>query len=77
LKTEFRDGRFFKNEIFIADKNSFLLVNVTEEKVTVLDDSERILATMNRVKEILEFLKKKEDLVSIGSGSLTDQQPLK
>lgn len=65
-------GDFFKNEIFIADKNTFLLVNVPEERVVVLDDGERVLATMNRVKEILEFLKKKEDLVSIGSGSLTD-----
>ena len=65
-------GSFFKDEIFIADKNTFPLVDVPGERVIVLNDSERVLATMDRVKEVLKLLKEKKDLVSIGSGSLTD-----
>jgi len=65
-------GSFFKDEIFIADKNTFPLVNVPEGKVIVLNDSERVLATMDRVREVLRLLKEEKNLVSIGSGSLTD-----
>ncbi len=65
-------GNFFEDEMFIVDSNTFPLVNVPGERVIMLNGSERVLATMERVEEVLKSLKKGRDLVSVGSGSLTD-----
>ncbi len=65
---------FFDNAIFIADQNTALLAIVPAERTFVLKDPHRVIATMENVQKVLDFLKDKncQDIVSIGSGSLTD-----
>lgn len=65
---------FFQNALFIADENTFSLVNIPEENTFILKDPNRVMATMENVEKVLSSLKDKDcwHVVSIGSGSLTD-----
>lgn len=65
---------FFENALFIADENTFSLVNIPKENTFILKDSNRVMATMENVHKLLSFLEDKDyrHIVSIGSGTLTD-----
>lgn len=66
--------KFFDNAIFVVDHNTLPLVEIPEKNTFILKDPHRVIATMQNVEKVLDFLKEKDyqQVVSIGSGSLTD-----
>lgn len=60
------------NALFLVDENTASLVEVPRERCLLLDGSERVLATMENVEKTMEKLRDYEEIVSIGSGTLTD-----
>ncbi|HOJ88298.1 MAG TPA: iron-containing alcohol dehydrogenase [Pseudothermotoga sp.] len=65
---------FFDDAIFVADQNTVLLAEIPTDDVFVFTGPERVMATMENVQRVVDFLKGKNyrQIVSIGSGSLTD-----
>lgn len=65
---------FFDNAIFVVDHNTLSLVKIPKKNTFILKDPHRVIATMQNVEKVLDFLKEKDyqQIVSIGSGSLTD-----
>lgn len=61
----------FSNAFFIADLNTAQLVKLPVEQSFVFNNK-RPLATLENVKKIIQVSKNFPELVSIGSGSLTD-----
>ena len=69
-----RLSEFFEDAFFLADENTISLVRSLEGKTIKLRDPQRVTATMENVQKIRSFLKNKDcrEIVSVGSGSLTD-----
>ena len=60
------------NALFLVDENTASLVEVPRERCFLLNGSERVLATMENVEKTMEKMREYEEIVSIGSGTLTD-----
>ncbi|MGJ8455429.1 iron-containing alcohol dehydrogenase [Pseudothermotoga sp. U03pept] len=69
-----RLAEFFQNALFVVDQNTVSIPKIPSQKTVVAQGSQRVLATMENVKMLLDLLADKEykELVSVGSGSLTD-----
>ncbi|PLV59500.1 AraM protein [Thermotoga sp. KOL6] len=61
----------FPEAFFVADRNTALLVNLPGGRYFVFEEG-RPLATMENVKKIAKVSKDFPEIVSVGSGSLTD-----